>query len=51
VFFDADWEAVKGTDGLFVFCEVGIEEGGAFECAFGEEFCDAICLFFILVGQ
>jgi hypothetical protein len=42
--FDADWEAVKGTDGLFVFCKVGIEEGGAFDGALGEEFCDAVCL-------
>jgi hypothetical protein len=44
VFFDANWEAVEGPEGLFVCCEVGIEGGGAVEGALGEELGDAVCL-------
>jgi len=44
VFLDANWEAVEGSEGLFVCCEVSIEGGGAVECALGEELGDAVCL-------
>jgi hypothetical protein len=44
VFLDANWEAMEGPERLLVFCEVGIEGGGAVEGALGEELGDAVCL-------
>jgi hypothetical protein len=35
---------MEGPERLLVFCEVGIEGGGAVEGALGEELGDAVCL-------